>query len=139
MIGVHEPCAPLRSARSIVKKPGQPADRARFRHVRMENLRLPASERAIDSPARAQIAQRRYGPHEIIDLLHVRWSDRNEGRHVSLALGEVAVDQKGVEAACDKAAAEIDRLDGRPAYVQAGDDAGDPPNGSPSGGVRHVT
>src|SRR6476659_1892617 len=91
--------------------------------MRMDDLRLPARQRAINPPERPQIVQRRNWPDELADVTVFRRSKRQQRRHVSFAVSEMPVNQVRLEAFPPKLAAEIDRLNGWAADVQARDDA----------------
>ena len=99
VIGVDQPCAGPWPSRAVIRKRRQPADRARLRHMSVDNLRLPSAERSVDAPERTDIPERRNRSDEIVDVGRFDACQRKDGGHVSFRLGKMPVNQTGVEAA----------------------------------------
>ena len=123
VIGVDQPCAGPWSSRAVIRKRRQPADRARLRHMSVDNLRLPSAEGPVNPPERTEIPKGRNRSDQIVDVGRFDASQRKDGGHVSFRLAKMPVNQAGVEAAGAQAVTEGNGLDGRATDIQSSDDS----------------
>jgi hypothetical protein len=123
VVRVHDARWRVPSDRAVVSRRGQTAERARLGHVRVDDRRAEAAERAIQRCERDDVVRRGDRTAERLDMLRADAPIREQILHVALAGAERAVDQKRVDAPRRQTLGQGHRLNGRPADVQAGDDS----------------
>jgi len=108
---------------SVVGHRGETSERACLRHVRVDDRRPEAAERAIQRRERDHVVRRGDRAAERLEMLRADASIREQILHVALAGAEGAVDQERVDAPRRQPLRQRHRLNGRPADVQTGDDS----------------
>jgi hypothetical protein len=125
VVRVHDPRAPAACSRAVVGEGREPADRARLRHVGVDDVGVEAAEETIERRDGGDIVNRRDLTAKRGDAANVHAAIRQQVAHVAFVGAKRSVHEQRFDAAIGQALRQRDRLDRGSSDVQPRDDARD--------------